>query len=221
LGRLVAERIKDDIFRGRLLPREPLIEAELADAYGVSKTPVREALSSLARGGLVEMDPFRGARVRNFTADDVREIYEMRALLEPFALEKAVPRMDENDRDLLFSLLDDADAAAERKDLYDLSELNRNFHDALVTKCANGRIIETMDHIQDQLRAIALRSWMLKPTYLREAEQHRGVAKAVRSGDAHHASDLLRTHIVEFEQQFVLALEPEPTESKTGQIKRR
>jgi DNA-binding GntR family transcriptional regulator len=145
----------------------------------------------------------------------------MRALLEPFALEKAVPRMDENDRDLLFSLLDDADAAAERKDLYDLSELNRNFHDALVTRCANGRIIETMDHIQDQLRAIALRSWMLKPTYLREAEQHRGVAKAVRSGDAHHASDLLRTHIVEFEQQFVLALEHEPTESKTGQIKRR
>jgi DNA-binding GntR family transcriptional regulator len=167
------------------------------------------------------MDPFRGARVRNFTADEVREIYEMRALLEPFVLEKAVPRMDENDRDLLFSLLDDADAAAERKDLYDLSELNRNFHDALVTRCANGRIIETMDHIQDQLRAIALRSWMLKPTYLREAEQHRGVAKAVRSGDAHHASDLLRTHIVEFEQQFVLALEPEPTESKTGQIKRR
>src|SRR5215208_8540362 len=50
LGRLVAERIKDDIFRGRLLPREPLIEAELAGAYGVSKTPVREALSSLARG---------------------------------------------------------------------------------------------------------------------------------------------------------------------------
>lgn len=174
MGRLVAERIKDDIFRGRLLPREPLIEAELAGAYGVSKTPVREALSSLARGGLVEMDPFRGARVRNFTADDVREIYEMRALLEPFALEKAVPRMDENDRDLLFSLLDDADAAAERKDLYDLSELNRNFHDALVTRCANGRIIETMDDVQDQLRAIALRSWMLKPTYLREAEQHRG-----------------------------------------------
>ena len=218
MGRLVAERIKDDIFRGRLLPREPLIEAELAGAYGVSKTPVREALSSLARGGLVEIDPFRGARVRNVTADDVREICDMRALLEPFALEKAVPRMDENDRDLLFSLLDDADAAAERKDLYDL---NRNFHDALVTRCANGRIIETMDHIQDQLRAIALRSWMLKPTYLREAEQHREVAKAVRSGDAHHASDLLRTHIVEFEQQFVLALEPETTESKTRQIKRR
>src|SRR5918993_2754413 len=221
LGQRVAKRIKDDIFRGRLLPREPLVEAELAGAYGVSKTPVREALSSLARGGLVDLDPFRGARVRNFTADDVREVYEMRALLEPFALEKAVPRMDENDRELLRSLLEDADAAADRVDLYGLSALNRKFHGALVARCDNKRIIETIDQVQDQLRAIALRSWMLKPTYLREAEQHRGVAKAVRSGDAHHASDLLRTHIVEFEQQFVLALEPEPTESKTGQIKRR
>src|SRR5215208_6165188 len=174
LGRLVAERIKDDIFRGRLLPREPLIEAELADAYGVSKTPVREALSSLARGGLVEMDPFRGARVRNFTADDVREIYEMRALLEPFALEKAVPRMDENDRELHRSLLEVADDAADRVDLYGLSALNRKFHDVLVARCDNKRIIETIDQVQDQLRAIALRSWMLKPTYLREAEQHRG-----------------------------------------------
>src|SRR5215218_8438550 len=170
LGPRVAERIKDDIFRARLLPREPLIEAELAAAHGVSKTPVREALSSLARAGLVDLDPFRGARVRDFTADDVREIYEMRVLLEPFALEKAVPRMDENDRGLLSSLLDDADAAAES---------------------------------QDQLRAIALRSWMLTPTYPREAEQHRRVAEAVASGDADRAADLLRDHIVGFKEQFV------------------
>ena len=213
LGQRVAKRIKDDIFRGRLLPREPLVEAELAGAYGVSKTPVREALSSLARGGLVDLDPFRGARVRNFTADDVREVYEMRALLEPFALEKAVPRMDENDRELLRSLLEDADAAADRVDLYGLSALNRKFHGALIARCDNKRIIETIDQVQDQLRAIALRSWMLKPTYLREAEQHRGVAKAVESRDAHRAADLLRMHIVGFGEQFVRTLEHQHMET--------
>jgi DNA-binding GntR family transcriptional regulator len=66
-----------------------LVEADLAEAYGVSKTPVREALLSLTRVGLVEIDSFRGARVRGFTTEDVREIYEMRALLEPFALGNA------------------------------------------------------------------------------------------------------------------------------------
>ena len=108
------------------------------------------------------------------TTDDVREIYEMRVLLEPFALEKAVPRMDENDRGLLRSLLEDADDAAEKVDLYGLSALNRKFHDALVARCGNKCIIETMDKVQDQLRAISLRAWMPKPIYLREAEQHRG-----------------------------------------------
>jgi hypothetical protein len=125
-------------------------------------------------GRLVDLDPVRGARVRNVTADDVLEIYEMRALLEPFALEKAVPRMDENDRGLIRSLLEVADDAADRVDLYGLSALNRKFHEVLVARCDNKRIIETIDQIQDQLRVIARRSWMLKPTYLREAEQHRG-----------------------------------------------
>jgi DNA-binding GntR family transcriptional regulator len=182
---------------------------------------VREALSSLARAGLVDVDPFRGARVRDFTADDVREIYEMRVLLEPFALEKAVPRMDENDRGLLSSLLDDADAAAERQDLYSLSGLNRAFHDALVARCGNGRIIQTMGQIQDQLRAIALRSWMLTPTYPREAEQHRRVAEAVASGDAGRAADLLRDHIVGFKEQFVGAFGHGPSEEEAEQIRRR
>src|SRR5215210_6204462 len=112
LGPRIAERIKGDIFRGRLLPREPLKEAELAGVYGVSKTPVREALSSLARRGLVDFDPFRGARVRNLTADDVREIYAVRVLLEPFALQKAVPRMNDDHRSSPFSMLEEADVAA-------------------------------------------------------------------------------------------------------------
>ena len=125
------------------------MEAGLAGAYGVSRTPVRDALSSLARGGLVDLDPARGARVRNFTADEVREMYEMRALLEPFALEKAVPRMDENDRELLRYLLEVAGDAADRVDLYGLSALNRKFHDVLVARCDNKRIIEPIDQVQD------------------------------------------------------------------------
>jgi DNA-binding GntR family transcriptional regulator len=221
LGSRVARRIKEDIFRGLLLPREPLIEAQLAATYGVSKTPVREALSSLVRAGLVDFDPFRGARVRLFTAEDVRDIYEMRMLLEPFALKKAVPRMDKDDIQALFSLLDAADAAGEGGDLYVLSQLNRAFHDALVARCGNGRIIETMEQTQDQLRAIALRSWMLRPTYMREAEQHRGVAEAVVSGDAGLAADLLRSHIMEFGEQLVRAFGRELSDSETGQIRRR
>jgi|SRR5829696_2588654 len=199
----VYERIKDDIFRQRLLPREPLVEAELARVYGMSKTPVREALLLLAQRGLVEADSFRGGRVRDFTAEDVREIYELRAVLEPFALEQSVPRMDEDDHGLLLSMLENADAAIERGDLQELARLNRAFHNALVARCDNSRIVETLAQLQDQLRTIALRSWREHPTYLREAQQHKEILATIRNGDARRAAELLGGHIAAFREQYI------------------
>ena len=202
LTRRAYERIKDDIFRQRLLPRESLAEAELATSYGMSKTPVREALLLLARDGLVESSPFRGGRVRDFTVEDVREIYEMRAVLEPSALEQAIPNMNEEDRALLRSVLEDADSATEKGDLYELSRFNRAFHDALVAQCNNSRMTETLAQLQDQLRVIALRSWRQRPTYLHEARQHKEILAAIRSGNASLATELLHKHIVEFKEQY-------------------
>ncbi len=89
LAQLAYGRIKDEILDQRLLPRQPLVEAELAARCGMSKTPIREALLTLGREELVEFSSFRGGRVRDFTAEDAREIYEVRELLEPFALGRA------------------------------------------------------------------------------------------------------------------------------------
>jgi DNA-binding GntR family transcriptional regulator len=198
-----------------------LVEAELAEAYGVSKTPVREALLSLTRVGLVEIDSFRGARVRDFTAEDVREIYEMRMLLEPFALERAVPQMEDGDRALLRPLLQEADAAVEREDLLRLSAINRDFHRALVVRCGNSRIVETLDHLHAQLQVIALRLWFLKPTYVQEAQQHKAVAAAVEARETSRAAELLRAHIIEFKDRYVRTFgESRPNERRSGQIRR-
>jgi DNA-binding GntR family transcriptional regulator len=179
-----------------------LVKAELAGAYGVSKTPVCDALSSLARGGLVDLDPVRGARIHNFTADGVREIYEMRASLEPFALEKAVPRMDENDRELLRSLLDVADDAADRVDLYGLSALNRKFYDVLVARCHNKRILESIDRVQDNSERSSCARGCSNPP-IREKPNDTKVAKALESRNAHRTADLLRMHIVGLGEHFV------------------
>lgn len=202
LARLTHERIKNDILDQRLLPRQPLVEAELATEYQVSKTPVREALLTLAREGLVELNAFRGGRVRDFTADDAREIYKVRELLEPFALEQAAPHL-QDDLGSLRSLLDEARVAAESGDRRRLSELNRGFHDMLVAQCGNGRVIEILDRLQDQVRVISLRFWNVQASYLHEAEQHAAILDAVEAGYARKAAELLRLHIVEFKERYV------------------
>src|ERR1700728_4415119 len=86
----VLEAIKHAILAGELRPGQSLVEAELAQQLGVSKTPVREALKTLAGAGLVTMNPYRGAAVR--TVDDALacSIYDIRLLLEPEALRRAV-----------------------------------------------------------------------------------------------------------------------------------
>lgn len=203
LGRLAYERIKGDILDERLLPRQPLIEAELAAKYGVSKTPVREALLSLAREGLVEMSSFRGGRVRDFTADDAREIYELREVLEPFALRRAVPRLTDGDRRSLRDLLDKAQAAAEGGDRRELSRLNCAFHSSLVARCRNEKVIEILAHLQNQVRVMSLRFWNVRATHLREAEQHEAILTAVEAGQANRAAELLGEHISEFRERYI------------------
>ena len=203
LGRLAYERIKGEILDERLLPRQPLIEAELAAKYGMSKTPVREALLSLAREGLVEMSSFRGGRVRDFTADDAREIYELRELLEPFALRRAVPRLTDGDRRSLRALLDKAQAAAEGGDRRELSRLNCAFHSSLVARCRNEKVIEILAHLQNQVRVMSMRLWNVRATHLREAEQHRAILTAVEAGQADQAAELLGEHISEFRERYI------------------
>ena len=203
MGRLAYERIKGEILDERLLPRQPLIEAELAAKYGMSKTPVREALLSLAREGLVEMSSFRGGRVRDFTADDAREIYELRELLEPFALRRAVPRLTDGDRRSLRALLDKAQAAAEGGDRRELSKLNCAFHSSLVARCRNEKVIEILAHLQNHVRVMSMRLWNVRATHLREAEQHRAILTAVEAGQADRAAELIGEHISEFRERDV------------------
>jgi DNA-binding GntR family transcriptional regulator len=203
LAQLAYRRIKDEILDQRLLPRQPLVEAELAARYGMSKTPIREALLTLARERLVEFSSFRGGRVRDFTAEDAREIYEVRELLEPFALERAAPRLGEDELRSLRSLLEDAKAAAKEGDRRRLSRLNRAFHSALVAGCGHERVIEILSQMQDQVGVMSLRLWSVQATHLHEASQHEAVLEAIEAGEVGRAARLLREHISEFKDRYI------------------
>jgi DNA-binding GntR family transcriptional regulator len=205
-------RIKEDILSHRLLPREPLREAELAARYETSKTPVREALLILTREGIVEMHAFRGMRVRDFSTQDVREVYELREILEPLAIERAIPRMTQEDTEGLRDLLRQAWEAVERGDERELSRLNREFHTALVARCDNSRILEILAQLQNQVRVMTLRFWRVRATYLDEARQHEEILSAAAAGNTHRAADLLRAHIVQFRKRHLRELDEQAPE---------
>ncbi|MFC3576141.1 GntR family transcriptional regulator [Streptomyces yaanensis] len=200
----VLEGIKHRILTGQLTPGQALVETELAAQFGVSKTPVREALKTLAGTGLVVMSQYKGVTVRMVDADMAREVYDVRLLLEPEALRRSVRRGAS--LDAARDALNRADAAT---DTAERSLANREFHRALYTPCGNPLLGRMLDEVRDQAALVSAVAWAADPSWEREAAEHREILRLALEGDADGASSALHVHIASFVHRAFPATESE------------
>jgi DNA-binding GntR family transcriptional regulator len=198
----VLEAIKHAILTGELRPGQALVETDLAEVLGVSKTPVREALKTLAGAGLVTVNPYKGAAVRVVDDELARHVYDARLLIEPEALARAVTRG--HDWQHAHEALHRADHAPDQAER---SLANRDFHRELYAGCGNPLLIKMLDDLRDQTALVSVAAWRHEPDWLRqgttpswehEAAEHRAVLRAAEDGDAERAAALLRGHITSF-----------------------
>ncbi|MGH8164513.1 MAG: GntR family transcriptional regulator, partial [Rhodanobacteraceae bacterium] len=117
LNERVYQHIRDVVVGGEMAPNARLDEQALADAMGVSRTPIREAIGKLTREGLVEYRPYQGNFIRAFTARQVNDLYEVRKALEMLAMRCAVPRLSDANVGELKAILDAVHDAYKRGDL--------------------------------------------------------------------------------------------------------
>ncbi|MFE3140190.1 GntR family transcriptional regulator [Streptomyces scopuliridis] len=192
----VLEAIKHGILTGGLSPGQPLVETELAARFGVSKTPVREALKTLAGTGLVVMSQFKGVTVRTVDAAMAHEVYDVRLLLEPEALRRSLTRRAslEPAREALVK----ADEAADRAER---SLANREFHRALYLPCGNPLLARMLDEVRDQAALVSTVAWAAVPSWEQEAGEHREILRLALAGDADGAARALHGHIASFVQR--------------------
>ncbi|MBZ3902890.1 GntR family transcriptional regulator [Streptomyces brasiliscabiei] len=189
----VLEGIKHRILTGQLTPGQALVETELAAQFGVSKTPVREALKTLAGTGLVVMNQYKGVTVRMVDADMAREVYDVRLLLEPEALRRSVRR--DVPWDAASAALTRADEAS---DTAERSLANREFHRALYVPCGNPLLGRMLDEVRDQAALVSAVAWAADPSWEREAAEHREILRLALDGDADGAAAALYAHIASF-----------------------
>ena len=208
----VLDAIKHAILVGELRPGQALVETDLAEVLGVSKTPVREALKTLAGAGLVTMNPYKGAAVRVVDDEAARHVYDARLLLEPEALGRAVDAG--HDWQPAHRALARADSA---RDQAERSLANRDFHRELYAGCGNPLLVRMLDDLRDQTALVSAAAWRHEPDWLQtpswehEAAEHRAVLQAAEAGDAERATSLLRGHIT----SFVARNFPEPQENQS------
>jgi DNA-binding GntR family transcriptional regulator len=189
----VLAAIKHAILAGELKPGQALVETDLAAGLGVSKTPVREALKTLAGTGLVTMSPYKGAAVREIDRAHARCIYDMRLLLEPAAAGRSVA--GSGDWSAARAALEASDKAV---DAAERSLANRAFHRQMYLACGNPLLVQTLDDLRDQTALVSAAAWARRPSWEREAAEHRAILAAAEGGDPEEVSDLMRSHISSF-----------------------
>lgn len=179
----VLSALREDILAGILAPGDQLVQESLAERYGVSRVPLREALKMLESEGQVVNHPHRGYFVAELSVGDLREVYHLRGLLERAALEVAVPLLEESDVDELASLCDDVDAAAVDGDVVAMAEANRRFHFALFDTAGMPRLSRLLRQLWDATDAYRALYYQGAPNRSRVQEEHARMLDAMRRRD--------------------------------------
>jgi DNA-binding GntR family transcriptional regulator len=190
--------LRDLIMGGELAPGARLGEVELAERLGVSRTPVREALSRLAAEGLVEITPNRGARVVTWTVSELEGVFDLRSVLEPQLTAHAVPNATPADVDVLDDLarrMCEVGPPGPGQDLDALVPLNRAFHDRLVALAAHPTLATAL--------AAAIHPPIVRRNFLtydeaslrRSLAHHGEIVAALRAGDPEWARAVMTSHI--------------------------
>lgn len=199
-----AQRLRERIFSGELAPGDRLMVEHLKADLGMSPTPIREALRVLQAEGLIVHRPHHGMVVARQSIEDVQEICDLRAVLEPHALELAMPNMDAATLDKLDKLHAELVSAGEHDNATEAIAINHEWHWLIYRTAGSARL---SDYIQRLWNAFP---WRVLGTFPGRAEhaihEHEPIQDAIRNGDTKAAGEALREHIKGGQQALVQRL---------------
>lgn len=191
----VYEELKTAIVNLRLPPGDPLREAALAGQLGVSKTPIREALTRLEREGLVETTSFKGAVVTGYSRQDLIEIYELRELLEIAAVRGVAESMPEQGRTRLGRIAAESRSRKDGKDAAGLAALLTEFDDVIFDQVRNSRIRALVANLRAHLTRIGHLTAEIPGRIEASVDEHQKIVDAIAARDPDLAEQWMSEHI--------------------------
>ena len=208
--RTLAERLRaeiaDEILSGRMAPGEALDEADLARRFGVSRTPVREAIRLLAAGGLVDARPHRSALVARPGREKLLAMFEALSELEAICAGLAAQRMSDTELTLLADTNDCLKKVVARGDAQRYHEINERFHAAIYDGSHNEHLAEITRLTRERIAPFSRVQFRTKGRLVKSYEEHVGIVEALRRRDRDRASATMRFHIERVHASFVSAM---------------
>lgn len=192
---LTLEAIRERILRGEYGEGTPLRQDAIASELGVSRIPVREALRQLEAEGLVTFVPHSGAVVSTLSLEEIRELFDLRALIEVELLRRAIGSIDEEDLRHADDILDRYETALREGDIGAWGSLNWDFHSTLYRPGNQPLTMGVVQNLHNHSDRYLRMQLALTHGETRANEEHRAILKAVRERDTPHACSLLDAHI--------------------------
>lgn len=202
-------KLRQEIVTATLPPGYVLREAELAARFGVSKTPLREAFVRLEKDGFVQIAPYRSAVVTGYSQQDLREIYEVRELLEGQCAREAAVSIATEDLAALNRIVRDSTAAFEAGETGQLTALLDEFDVVLYAQSRNGRITAMLENIRDHVTRIGRLTVAIPGRMGTSVQEHQAIYEAIVQRDGPRAETLMRQHILSVMADQLASLDPD------------
>jgi DNA-binding GntR family transcriptional regulator len=180
----IADRLRNLILTRHLRPGERLVQSELAEQLGVSRTPIREALYELASDGLVVLYPHKGASVADFSLEDLKDIYSIRIPLEGYGAYLATQNIKPEDLDRLQTLVDQMEKLFQRGDRWQLLEVNREFYATFYAIAGQKRLYDLIMKHLDMAGLYRRMAFAVDDHYAGTVTEHAELLDLLKRGDA-------------------------------------
>ena len=192
---VVFNTLRQAILKGELAPGERLMEIQLAQKLGVSRTPIREAIRKLELEGLVLMIPRRGAEVARISEKSLKDVLEVRRSLEELAIELACQRMTEEDMQALEEAQKAFKAAIDQGDAMKIAETDEAYHDVIYHSTRNKRLVQILNNLREQMYRYRLEYLKDTQSHGRLVEEHQKIVNAIIEKNKEEAVRLIQEHI--------------------------
>lgn len=200
LADVAYNHLYESIITHKLPPGSAIVETEISQALGISRTPIREALKRLSSEGLVKHYPSRGTFVASISTEDVEEIFDLREALEVLALKNAFSIISFEQLDQIEEQLNNLTSESDKEDYY---ESDRAFHNLIINNCRNKRLVQFLNNL-NALIDVYRRMSALAPHRLNSSrKEHLAVVKALKEKNLTKAVRMLRKHFANVKKSTI------------------
>jgi DNA-binding GntR family transcriptional regulator len=188
----ILETIRDAILKGSMRPGERVSEPDLAERFGISRTPIREAFRQLESEGYLEVIPRKGAIVASLSARDIEEFYAIKIILEGFAARMAAEKLTDKEIERLEAINERLAQIADEGDVKGFFRVHNEFHEVFIRAAGNDKLLEMITQLVMRFKRLRLASLSQPGRMEISVEEHRNMIAAFKAHDGERADNLVR-----------------------------